>query len=252
DGLSDGEEDVNGNGRQDGDETDPLNRDTDGDGASDGVEVNFMRTNPLNPDTDGDGCMDTAEDINQNGVLDAHETNPLDGSDCGAQNVVDSDQDGIPDEIELATGTDPNNPDTDGDGIPDGVEDANRNGVVNAGETDPRRVDSDCDGIPDGVEDANKNGVVNPGGTDPRLFDTDGDGPSDGQEIGLTAPQYPPADPACAGIFRPDADPTTTTDPTKPDTDGDGIMDGAEDQDQNGRVDAGELNPNNPADGAGP
>src|SRR5690606_32012696 len=135
DGLSDGEEDVNGNGRQDGDETDPLNKDSDGDGANDGVEVNYMRTNPLNPDTDGDGCLDTAEDINQNGVVDAHETNPLDGTDCGAQNVVDTDQDGIPDEVELATGTDPTNPDTDGDGIPDGVEDANKNGVVNAGET---------------------------------------------------------------------------------------------------------------------
>src|SRR5690606_34919947 len=43
DGLSDGEEDVNGNGRQDGDETDPLNKDSDGDGANDGVEVNYMR-----------------------------------------------------------------------------------------------------------------------------------------------------------------------------------------------------------------
>jgi hypothetical protein len=34
----------------------------------------------------------------------------------------DSDGDGLPDDIEIAIGTDPNNPDTDGDGTPDGEE----------------------------------------------------------------------------------------------------------------------------------
>lgn len=41
--------------------TDPLNWDTDGDGLSDGDEVNIWKTNPLNPDTDGDGYKDGAE-----------------------------------------------------------------------------------------------------------------------------------------------------------------------------------------------
>lgn len=41
--------------------TDPNNPDTDGDGLSDGDEVNIHGTNPLNPDTDGDGYSDDLE-----------------------------------------------------------------------------------------------------------------------------------------------------------------------------------------------
>ena len=63
--------------------TDPHNPDTDGDGISDGDEVNKFHTDPLKADTDGDGLSDG-------------------------------------DEIKL--GTNPLNPDTDGDGIPDGIE----------------------------------------------------------------------------------------------------------------------------------
>jgi hypothetical protein len=36
-------------------------RDTDGDGLSDGEEVNIYKTDPLNPDTDGDGFSDGEE-----------------------------------------------------------------------------------------------------------------------------------------------------------------------------------------------
>jgi hypothetical protein len=50
--------------------TDPNNPDTDGDGLSDGDEVNKYHTNPLLPDTDGDGIPDGLEV--QTG------TNPLD------------------------------------------------------------------------------------------------------------------------------------------------------------------------------
>lgn len=50
----------------------------------------------------------------------------------------DSDRDGVPDEVELRTGTDPGQHDTDGDGIPDGVEDRNQDGLVDPGESDPR------------------------------------------------------------------------------------------------------------------
>jgi hypothetical protein len=63
--------------------TDPHNPDTDGDGLSDGDEVNKYHTDPLNPDSDGDGLSDGQE---------------------------------------VQLGTDPLNPDTDGDGIPDGIE----------------------------------------------------------------------------------------------------------------------------------
>jgi hypothetical protein len=50
--------------------TDPLNPDTDGDGLSDGDEVNIYFTNPLNPDTDGDGLSD-GDEVNK------YQTNPL-------------------------------------------------------------------------------------------------------------------------------------------------------------------------------
>ena len=41
--------------------TDPLNKDSDGDGVSDGDEVNVYATNPLDPDSDYDGRSDWEE-----------------------------------------------------------------------------------------------------------------------------------------------------------------------------------------------
>jgi len=110
----------------------------------------------------------------------------------------DSDDDHIPDPIEMATCTDPLDADTDDDGIIDGVEDANHNGVVDTGETDP------CN------------------------LDTDGDGLQDGTELGYTLADIGPD--TDTEIFVPDPDPTTTTDPLNPDTDGDEMPDGWEEQ----------------------
>ena len=70
--------------------------------------------------------------------------------------------------------------DKDLDGILDYIEDANGNGMWDAGETDSLNADTDADGISDGVEDANKNGIVDAGETDPLNEDTDGDGLLDG------------------------------------------------------------------------
>ncbi len=42
-----------------------------------------------------------------------------------AAEIIDTDKDGLSDELEQKLGTDPNNPDTDGDGYPDGIEVAN-------------------------------------------------------------------------------------------------------------------------------
>ena len=55
---------------------------------------------------------------------------------------VDSDNDGLTDDEEIALGTDPNNPDTDGDGLTDGEE-------VNTYGTSPLLVDTDDDGFTD-------------------------------------------------------------------------------------------------------
>jgi hypothetical protein len=262
DGLSDGVEDANHNGTRDTGETDTRKRDTDGDLIGDGLEINTTRTNPLLVDTDGDTCSDGTEDFNQNGMVDPGETDPNVTSDCGPAVNPDSDMDGVPNRLEDKNGngmvdtgeTDPNLADTDGDGLGDGIEDANHNGQRDNGETNPLRKDSDCDGLIDGPttgnvrgEDQNANGVLDMGETDPRRFDTDGDGISDGVESGLIAANI--ADPVnCIGVPV-DLDPTTTTNPSNPDSDGDGINDGAEDTNQNGRVDPGELNPNNMGDG---
>ena len=102
-------------------------------------------------DDDNDGILDIIEDPNENGVVEAGETNPLDT-------------------------------DTDDDGIDDGVEDANQNGVVDVDgvsgdpiESDPRDDDSDDDNLLDGQEDLNGNGTVDPGETSAIDDDSDDD-----------------------------------------------------------------------------
>ena len=116
----------------------------------------------------------------------------------------DSDADGLSDTLEASMCTQPDDADSDDDGILDGIE--------YAGETNPCNADSDDDGIQDGTESG--------------LTDAD---------IG------PDTDP---GVFVADADPYTVTDPTLADSDGDGTDDGDEDTNHNGRVDAGESDPN--------
>ena len=126
--------------------------------------------------------------------------------------------------------------DADLDGLSDSLE--------SAGCTDPNDADTDDDGIVDGIEDANRNGVVDPGETDPCNPDTDGDGIQDGSEQGYTLDDiHPDTD---TNVFQPDLDSSTTTDPLNSDTDNDRISDGNEDANHNGRIDAGELDPNNP------
>lgn len=85
----------------------------------------------------------------------------------------DSDNDGIPDDVELRLGLNPNDPtdavaDFDNDGL-------NNRQEVQAG-TDIRNPDTDGDRLSDGQE-------VNQYRTNPLLADTDGDGVSDGLEV---------------------------------------------------------------------
>ena len=105
DGLSDGEEDKNGNGWVDPDESDPSLFDTDGDGLSDGVEALG--------DFDGDGYPDFDYRLIKAGQK------------CSPpESISDLDCDGIPNSRSL---------DSDGDGCPDAREggwvDSNGNGV---------------------------------------------------------------------------------------------------------------------------
>jgi hypothetical protein len=245
--------------------------DLDRDGLPDTVEA-VLGTDPRDPDTDGDGLSDAVEvGGGVPGVRDADDTDPLD---------ADTDDDGLSDGDEVAgdtvgAPTDPLDPDTDGDGLQDGTERgvvagipaglSDGDGVPYAGTdlavfvpdadpgstTDPLDDDSDDDGLLDGHEDADHDGATvftlgdsatpGSGETDPNDPDTDGDGIQDGTELGLGGPEGRHTDLA---IFVPDADPATTTDPLDVDSDDGGVWDGVEDRDANGRVDAGETDPN--------
>ena len=70
DGLSDGEE-VNQYG------TNPTLADTDGDGLADGFEITDSLTDPVNPDTDGDGATDGEEVLAGTDPNDPESTPPL-------------------------------------------------------------------------------------------------------------------------------------------------------------------------------
>ena len=86
-------------------------------------------------------------DANQDGVVDIRDVVFI------SRFVLDTDLDGLPDDVELALGLDPLSVDTDGNGVPDGDEDADGDGLTNREEiasgADPLLVDSDGDGFSD-------------------------------------------------------------------------------------------------------
>ncbi len=280
DGLDDGVEDANRNGRVDRDETHPRRTDSDGGGTSDGNEVAFG-SDPLDPlddpdaDPDGDGLSTRAEaelgtdgqdpDTDRDGIDDGdeadYETDPRD---------PDTDDDGLEDGDEVALGTSPVRSDSDGGGTRDGREVTDGTDPLDAADDlardddgdgldarterdlllDPRDADTDDDGVPDGEERSPGHDSDGDGLPNGRDADSDDDGLPDGLEMGYTDPH---ADTVLGrGAFVADADPTTVTDPLRADTDGGGTRDGDEDLDRNGRVDPGETDPEDPADDGAP
>ncbi|HEX5036982.1 MAG TPA: right-handed parallel beta-helix repeat-containing protein [bacterium] len=270
DGLSDYQEDFNGNCIQDAGETNPRKADSDNDGLTDRYDPCPLNNDteclstcvmgaviPADYDSDADGLPNVEEDVNGNCTREGTETDAY---------KPDTDGDGILDGIEKATGTDPNRADTDNDGLSDGTEDLSKDGFVQAWETDPRKPDtdgdgvndigdacpltadtecvqechvgeipptlkdSDRDGIPNYLEDPNRDCTRQFGETDAFDKDTDGDGLDDGVE------DYNRNGHVDAG----------ETDPKNWDTDGDGIPDGSEDANHNRRVDVLECDPFNP------
>ncbi|MFH1356390.1 MAG: S8 family serine peptidase, partial [bacterium] len=239
DGLTDYEEGLLG--------TDPNNPDTDGDGLSDGDEVNTYGTNPLDTDTDGDGLDDNVE-------LD-YGLDPTDGSDATADNDgdgltnieeintygtdlddSDSDDDTLSDGFEVLTfGSDPNDVDTDNDGLTDDKEylvgsnpndtDSDDDGLndfdeVYVHQTDPTDADSDDDGLNDGTEV----GL----GTDPHDSDSDNDGLNDGEEVNTYHTNPLDTDSDADGLDDFEEINDYETDPNDSDSDDEGLLDGEE------------------------
>ncbi|MBK9262615.1 MAG: DUF11 domain-containing protein [Polyangiaceae bacterium] len=133
------------------------------------------------------------------------------------EGCLDSDNDGIPDEVEIQVGTDPMDADSDDDGVPDGQE-------------------------PDWDQDTDGDGLINALDSD-----SDNDGLFDGTEMGLDCSN--PGTDTSANQCIPDADMgNSTTDPLDPDTDNGGVSDGSEDVNKNGTIDEGERDPNDPTD----
>jgi len=116
------------------------------------ADAGKTKTDPLKKDTDGGGVSDGSEDANLDGAIDAGETDPTTGHGSDDATVVDTDKDGLSDALEKFLGSNPNDADSDDDGLPDGEEsnpsdDTDGDGKINV--LDP---DSDGDGLFDGTE----------------------------------------------------------------------------------------------------
>ncbi len=199
DGLNNGEEltgidDPTTPGDPNGNITDPLDIDSDGDGVTDGQEA-LDGTDP------NDNCSLVV--ANQTEMTDA----AYNSADCDMDGLTNSeettgiDDPSTPNDPNGNT-TDPQNPDTDGDGVTDGDE---------AGDmTDPN---DPCD-LQVSSQSVDPSQMWND-------LDCDLDGLTNAEEITGTDDPDTPADPN-----------GNTTDPTNPDTDGDGVSDGDEAEDK--------------------
>lgn len=141
------------------------------------AEVEIFGGSPGTPipsiDSDNDGLPDEWEL--------AHGLNPNDPSDADAHN----DEDLLTNRQEFLLGTDPRKGDTDGDGLLDHVETGTGQWVSPSDTgTSPFLADTDGDGLLDGQEnpDLEPNGLAQPG-TDPNMADTDEDGWGDLVEV---------------------------------------------------------------------
>jgi len=256
--------DLNGNGIDDAYEAGLNPIDTDGDGVPDYYDI----------DADNDGILDNIEaqttagyipptgiDSTRDGLDNAYGQNgltPINSDEDSNPDFrdIDSDNDGIPDNIEGQSTSGyvaPLMSDSDGDGLDDAYEGSGDEGIAltnTDGDQEPdfRDLDSDNDTIPDNNEgnDFNFDGIPDQMYTG---VDTDGDGLDDGYEgsdvkdgydvndeienpatdlpdtDGTEDVNYRDIDDDGDGIDTPDEDIDGDGDPTNDDTDGDGIPD---------------------------
>ncbi|QUR94809.1 Ig-like domain-containing protein [Macrococcoides canis] len=147
---------------------------------------------------------------------------PVDTDGDGIPDDVDTDDDndGVNDSDEIAAGLDPKNPDTDGDGINDGQEDTDGDGISNDDESvdsGTTVTDTDGDGIPD---------IVDPATVPP--VDTDGDGIPDATDTDDDNDGVSDSDENVVGTDSLNPETTPGTPDGSIDTDGDGINNGDE------------------------
>ena len=132
DGLTDEFEKIIG--------SNPQDKDTDGDGLSDCVEVEILGTEPTLSDTDEDGISDGDEDYDEDGLCNKAEctyNTDLRNEDTDSDGLTDyeeisiystnplkkdTDNDALNDKSEVRLETNPNNEDSNGNGIKDGNE----------------------------------------------------------------------------------------------------------------------------------
>ena len=119
-----------------------------------------------------------------------------------AAEEVDSDGDGLTDELEMGLGTDPLLVDSDADGVSDSDE-------IDFYGTDALDPDTDGDGLDDAEE-------LLTYGTNPLLDDTDGDAVSDGDEVVAGSDPLDAVSAPATPTPLPTATPPATPEPTPP------------------------------------
>jgi large repetitive protein len=166
DAVDNGGTDTNGDGLIDG-----FANDADGDGLADVVDPDSGGTPIANVDTDGDGLSDYQDlDSDNDGYQDILEGGGVDTDNDGVvDNYADSDDDDIPDTVDVDnSGTNGGSGiDSDGDGIDNTFDVDTTLGTDTDGDSIDDAFDTDVDG--DGLDD---NVEINPYS----IRDTDGDG----------------------------------------------------------------------------
>ncbi len=234
--------------------TDPLNRDSDGDGIEDGKEIGDA-ANPR--DTDGDRLIDALDpDDDGDTIPTRNESQDADLDNDGIVDYLDADDDG---DSRNTRDEGPVVQDTDADGVPDYRDtDDDGDGLLTLDElrklkTNPLKKDTDGDGIDDKKE---------VGDNLDQPVDSDGDGIIDANDKDDDNDGIPSREEPATGRLNADDDgdglPTSIevalgTDPYNRDSDGDGIEDRAEindpaaprDSDGDGKIDALDVDDDN-------
>lgn len=175
-------------------------RDTDGDGIPDHIDTDsdndgvkdIARTTYGKLDANGDGRIDDIIDIDEDGIPDVIDAEPMqrgsrsDGDGDGVPSIRDQDDDGdgILDSIE-------GDGDSDGDGVIDRLDlDADNDGIpdrIEMGLPRPSGIDANNNGMDDAYENAATRDTDGDGIRDYLDTDSDNDGIPDAQEILLVA-----------------------------------------------------------------